>query len=789
MLDVGSQIARLRILDVVGAGGMGVVYRAHDDELDREVAVKVITPELAAEPSFRERFREEMRLAASLEHPHVCPVYHAGDLGGELFVVMRFVKGEDLGARIGREALAPAVAAALVTQLASALDHAHARGLSHRDVKPENVLLDEAGNAYLTDFGLAVDSGPVDDEGVVAGTLAYFAPERCTGGAAGPGSDQYALACLAYALLTGVPPFVREHDAALLYAHLREHPPSLAERGLSRLDSVLRRALEKDPDGRYPSCGAFAEELALALARTESSGPENWPESLPRPATRLIGRERELSHVTALLADPETKLLTLTGPGGTGKTRLAIQAAAVTSEGFPGGVLWIPLAPLRDPAHVLPAIAYSLEVGEQSGTTLADSLRARLAGEELLLVLDNAEHLLPAIATDVAHLRDIPGPTLLITSRARLDLQAEHLYPVPPLTERDGINLFNDRAHYLDPDHDPADPAIPELCERLDRLPLAIELAAARVPLYRPARLVEELSQHLDLLQGARDHDPRHSTLRATIDWSYELLAPSDQRVFRALSVFAGGCTLDAAVEVAAAEPDLLQSLIDKSLVRRRDTQLAARYWMLETIREYAHQKLVESDEAALVRGRHADRILTLAGLAEEGLRGPDARRWLDELDEESENLRTALAWLEETGQTEAQLTVVGQVRSFWYTRGRWSEGLRWAEAALVRSDRERSIPRATALRAAAVFATELGDPDAARVHGEESLSIFRELEDQRGVTWALKGLAIVTALAGDYAEARRLFEEAIGVASESRRPTHACDPDRRPRRARDEAR
>jgi hypothetical protein len=268
--------------------------------------------------------------------------------------------------------------------------------------------------------------------------------------------------------------------------------------------------------------------------------------TLPVPATPFLGREHEVAQVVSLLTHPDTRLLTLTGPGGTGKTRLAIHAASQANDHYPDGTTWVPLAPLRDPTLVLPTIAQALDLREQPGQPLADTLAQTLLGKQALLLLDNAEHLLPDAARELAALLQVcPTLNLLITSRERLAVTAETAWPVPPLDDLDGERLFLDRAHAAGVDLS-LDETIRDLCRRLDQLPLAIELAAARTPVLVPAQLLERLGQRLDLLKGARDTDPRQRTLRATIDWSYELLDPEEQRVYRALSVFADGCTLDA---------------------------------------------------------------------------------------------------------------------------------------------------------------------------------------------------------------------------------------------------
>ena len=261
--------------------------------------------------------------------------------------------------------------------------------------------------------------------------------------------------------------------------------------------------------------------------------------NLPVPATTFLGREREVAEIASLLQDG-ARLLTLTGPGGTGKTRLAIHSAAEAAESFPDGIWWVPLSSLREAHLLVSSVAQALAVEEEAGRDLLTGVQARLVGRRALLILDNAEHLMPEVASGIAALRDIEGPTLLVTSRERLQLQGEHMYSVPSLADRDGIELFLTRARAMGSGVDSSE-AVAELCSRLDNLPLAIELAAARTVVFSPEQLVDRLSQRLDLLKAGRDADPRQQTLRATIEWSYDLLESEEQRLFRALSVFAGG--------------------------------------------------------------------------------------------------------------------------------------------------------------------------------------------------------------------------------------------------------
>ena len=344
--------------------------------------------------------------------------------------------------------------------------------------------------------------------------------------------------------------------------------------------------------------------------------------TLPVPQSAFLGREREVAEVAALLSREETNLVTLTGPGGTGKTRLSLQAAAEVSDRFPNGVYWVALAQLRAASLLVPSLARAVDVQEQGERPLLQTLSERLGGKRLLVLLDNAEHLLPELATELASLRAaVPTLSLLVTSRERLQLDGERLYAVPALSEHEAVDLFVDRAAALGVPVGESG-ALSELCGRLDRLPLAIELAAARTTVFMPEQLLDRIAERLDLLEGGRDADPRQKTLRATIEWSYDLLAEDDQRLLRRMSVFGGGCTYDAAEAICECEADTLESLIDKSLVRRRETEFGPRYWLLETIREYAAEQLAITDEGAVVRRRHAEWFSALAEGAELRLRG-----------------------------------------------------------------------------------------------------------------------------------------------------------------------
>jgi non-specific serine/threonine protein kinase len=449
------------------------------------------------------------------------------------------------------------------------------------------------------------------------------------------------------------------------------------------------------------------------------------------------------------------RLLTLTGPGGTGKTRLALQAAAEASDSFRDGIWWVPLAPLRDPKLVLETAAQV--VGSRNG------LAAHIADKEMLCLFDNFEQVVEAGSELAELLAACPNLAVLVTSRERLRVAGEQTYPVPPLAPPDGIALFSARARAVDPSFTPTEP-VAELCLRLDSLPLALELAAARTALFSPKQLLERLSQRLDLLKGERDADPRQQTLRATIEWSYDLLSEDEQTLFARLSVFAGGCTYEAAGEVAGADPDTLQSLLDKSLLRRRDSELEPRYWMLATIREYAAERLEESGEALELGRRQAEWCLALAQEAEPELRR-DSEAWVERLEAEHDNIRAALDAFGASHQDELALRLAGAVSRFWYLRSHLAEGLRRLESVLEVQSAP-AAARAKALTGASVLELNIHG-GMARLHAEQALDLYRALRDVWGIAYATMMVGNALGEGGDVAAAAPVLEESVRLFRE----------------------
>jgi predicted ATPase/Tfp pilus assembly protein PilF len=670
----------------------------------------------------------------------------------------------------------------------------------------------------------------------VLGTPHYMAPEIATGEPMGPAVDRYALAVIAYELVTGTVPFDAATPQSVLMLHVQQPVPAprLANPALSpALEAVLLRGLEKAPEARYPTATAFVTALREAAldasdptglaspvatanqrdpiaptARIVSAGPGAnaaapstlASHNLPAALSSFIGRTREQDAVRTLLGAHQ--LVTLVGTGGTGKTRLALIVAAGWRAHCRNGVWLVELAPLSDPELIPSALSTVLGLEEEPGRPLLRTVIDYLEDKHLLLVLDNCEHLVHACAALAGDLlQRCPGLRILATSREGLGVPGEQIYRVPRLAVPDpvafgslneleqveAVRLFVTRARERQADFTLTArnaAAVAAVCARLDGLPLAIELAAGRVGSLPLEAIAAQLEQSIRLLRGGpRAMPARQQTMQAALDWSWDLLDGAERMLLGRLSVFARGWVLETAGLVCGEEDqdgwevaELLAALVDKSLVvLGGNAEMQGRYRLLEPVRQYAAARLVEAGEEGCIHERHLDWCLALAEQGAVQLWGPSQDSWLERLEGEHDNIRAALAWSldgERAGNEAAVkgLSLAAALARFWRMRGYFGEGRRWLNETLAHGNRcDAPAPlRARALGRAGGLARSQSDYPQARKLLEESLSLYRELDDKDGVATALNNLANVALEQGDYHRAVSLWEESLSLSRES---------------------
>ncbi len=807
---IGEHLGNYRLVRLLGSGGFADVYLAEQIYLNTLVAIKVLNTHLTSDTMGN--FLSEARQLSHLDHAHIIRVLDFGLAQEMPYLVMEYAPGGTLRERHPRGSRVPLQAIiSYVTDVAPALQYAHDQGLVHGDLKPENLLLGKNERVLLSDFGIALLVPAPNSLHVpeMYGTLIYMAPEQIRG-APGLQSDQYALAVMMYEWLSGQPPF-QGSATELLSQHLFATPTLLREQYPViplAVERVVLKALSKDPMLRFVDVQSFATALREASQVETSANPfqvQNPPtpvkgelagtgspvpfQNLPFLLTPLIGREHQEQAISSLLLRPEVRLLTLTGTGGIGKTRLAQKVAKDLIKEFPHGVCLVQLAPLSDPDLVVPTIAQTLGLRDVEEHSLFESLKAFLRDKHLLLLLDNFEQVLQASPALVKLLLACPSIKILVTSRAVLHVEGEYEFSVPPLSLPDPLHLpaheellrygavalFVQRAQAVKPNFALSEDnatAIAQICIRLDGLPLALELAAARSKLLSPQALLGRLTHRLAVLTSGRQDAPtRQQTLRNTISWSYDLLNAEEQGCFRRLAIFVGGCSLEAAEAVCSATADislppmdLVASLLDKSLIQQSDRSGdEPRLLMLETIREYALERLADSGELEATGESHALYYLALAEQGEPELFGHQQRLWMGRLMWDTENFRTALQWSQAHHRKEQLLRLAGNLGHFWYMCGRFSEAMLWIETALREVAPDVAVSaRIKALYIVALIASHLGQSDLLFVRARECLALARQNEGSRGFVIASWPLVHHLLADGNMFEAHAQAEETL---------------------------
>jgi predicted ATPase/serine/threonine protein kinase/uncharacterized protein HemY len=832
----GTLLANRYLLEeVVGAGGMSAVYRSTDTRTGATVAVKLLHAFLATNDRHVARLRREARVMASLSSPRIARVLDFDTHDHTPFLVMEYVAGLTLADVLLQRRVSIVEALGIALEVARALEAAHARGIVHRDLKPSNIKLVD-GQAKVLDFGIASVAGDttLTASGAYLGTPEYSAPEHLEGPGDGR-SDIYALAIIMFEMLEGSPPFRAPTPLAVLYQHASKQPPPLAEHTPAAVQQIVLRCLAKGPDARYQTASELTEALLAALRslpggegythglvavaapkpegaqspggdphtpqRSDTLSIDTVPNNLPKERTSFIGRERELEHVARLLAT--SSLVTLSGIGGCGKSRLAREAAAQLRSQFTDGIWLVDLAPLADEALIPQAIAAALGVREDPRRPIMELVTTFISTKQVLLILDNCEHLIVGCAqVTQALLGACPLMAVLATSREALSAGGEVVWRVPSLTlptpveaiadadqtdflmTFDAVHLFVERAttHTLDFTLTSANAApVVALCQRLDGIPLALELVAARTVEHPPEVLATLVQEHFRLLLGGTAAAlSREQVIRAALEWTYALLSEEEQALFRRIGVFAGGFSSEAVLAVCGEGESpgevsrALRCLSDWYLVTTEHADPGLRYRMLEPLGQLAREKAQTAGEAATLRARHRDWFVALAQEAKSQLRGAAEARWLQRLDLDYSNLRAALAWSTNTAATQG-LQVATALFIFWDIRGYYREARTGFEQLLQLADDAPLDLQAEALGDMGMLAWRQGDYSAARTHLEQSLGLRRTIGDPQGMSISLHGLGNIAYEQGDYAAARARFEESLSLRRQVGEPAEVA--------------
>ncbi len=809
-LPAGTLLREYRVTLVLGEGGFGIVYLAHDSALDRRVAIKEYLPSsmaaraadgvsvaikgeiyAAAYAKGLASFLNEAKLLGRFDHPALVKVYRFWEGNGTAYMVMPFYEGPTLRhvlASLGRPPTEDEVGAWL-WPLLDALEVLHADNCFHRDVAPDNILITATG-PLLLDFGAARRVIGDLTHALTAVLKPGFAPIEQYGESVdmvqGPWTDIFALASVLYLAITGIKP--APATERIVADRLKPLSQLAAGRFRPGFLAAVDRAMAVMPEFRPQSVAQFRAmlkgELALPAAAPANPAPvrraiASTAHNLPRQRTSFVGRESEIAEIKALL--DQAALVTVLGMGGMGKTRLTIQVAGELFQRYPDGTWFVDLSAIADPALVPSVTARALDIFDEPGRPLVETLCAWLKPRRVLLVLDNCEHVVQAVAEMVdAILEEAPLVQVLASSRELLDVPGEQAYPIHPLPLPEpeastqtallspALRMFTDRARAQRPDFAPErEPAgtLVELVTRLEGIPLAIELAAARLKTLSIPEIVAGLDRRYEVLAGgSRLLQPRQQTLRALVDWSYDLLDAEERAMFARLAVFAGGFTEDAALAVCPEEdqeegqalraqvPALLNSLVQKSLAQREGEAGAGRYRLLDTLRDYAREKLAESDPGHATAARHCAHYFALAKVAARSIHGADQGRWVRRLDEELENLRAATACAM-SGATDALIAVKLAVAltGYWILRGHTSEGRKLVQAALALPAVQQSpLAQAWALYTGAALAETQGDHAAASRMLGTCLALRRELGNPVEIAMTLSTLSMARLQAGD---------------------------------------
>ena len=803
---------RYRLERELGAGGMATVYLADDLRHQRKVAVKVLKPELAAAVG-AERFVREITTTANLRHPHILPLFDSGERDGILFYVMPLIEGETLRDRLRRESrLSIDAALRIADDIADALHYAHARGVVHRDIKPENILL-ENGHAVVADFGIAQLARDTRDEkltqtGMSLGTPHYMSPEQATAEAVDERTDQYALACMLFEMLVGQPPYSGANATAIIMRHVMDAVPDVTAARAevpANVGAAISRAMAKNAHDRFATIGDWRAALQATGQRTAAhtaAGIAQPPlrKLPPSPPTALLGRDAQVESAIAELQNG-ARILTITGVGGTGKTRFAIELFTRLHQAYEGGAAFVSLASVTAASEVLSTIATTLDIAEAHGRSALDAIVTVIGARRVLLVVDNMEQVIDAAGDIAALSAQCAGLHIVTTSRRPLKVGAEVELALPPLelpSQGDttvnelmhcpSVALFVQRAAKVKAGFALTDAnaaVVTKICRSLDGLPLALELAAARVRILEPAALLQRLDHALDLLtSGDRDLPLRQRTLRATISWSYSLLSPDEQRTLRRLSAFHEGWTFEAMERVCYDEADRgraldeLESLVEKGLVRVIGS--GERYTLLETIRAFSAEQLHAGGEVAAVRDAHAAYFSEFARGVHEGIEGTEQLAAMARGRAENANTLAALGWLADKARhgdhqaLQQALAMCGGLCWYWHIVGLHMVAGEMVSALLTLArDHAPSRERAMACFTSAMVNVSTGRFGEAIADWTRQADDAHALGDDALASFGHGGVGYASLGAGDVEQSAKSLERAIECAQRAGNAFH----------------
>ena len=828
-LKKGKCFGNYEIIKQIGTGGMGEVYLAQDNKLDRQVAVKILNENFSKHESNLTRFIQEAKAASALNHPNILVIHEIGESEQTHYLVSEFIKGKTLREVLQDENLKLSEILDISIQIANALTAAHEARLAHRDIKPENIMIRPDGFVKVLDFGLAKlveqknksilglkDStlkGNQTAEGVILGTINYMSPEQAKGKRVDMRTDIFSLGVVIYEMIAGQTPFAGDSMSETFANLLNAEPQPLSHFAAnipSELQRIVSKMLRKNKDERYQTMKGLSMDLKSLQKRLEfeyetkhSETPKKGhreqvnekteliadfgkiksdtekqnkieiqnipPNNLSIQITKLVGREKEIAKIIELLRYDDVRLITITGIGGMGKTRLAKEVASEVLSYFMDGVFFIDLAGLTNIKLVALTIAQLLGVKESDGKPIIEMLKDYLREKRILLVVDNFEQIVDAAPQIDELLSATKNLKILITSRILLRLTVEREFVVPPLSlpnktvqvlpnellKYEAIRLFVERAQGAKPKFaltEENSQSVAEICLQLDGLPLAIELAAARVKILSPQAILVKLENRLQLLTGGGcDLPTRQQTMRNTLEWSYNLLTEDEKRLFRSLSVFMDGFMFEAAEVICLNNElnespievlDLITSLLDKSLIVSKERQDGSmRFRMLEVVREYGLEALETNGEMNEMRRIHAEYFLALGEEAEPHLQAADAAKWLNNLEEDHDNLRVAIHWLFEN-DTEMAARLAAAIRIYLVNHSHLTEGREWLNLALERSDGLPVVVRFKLLNVLGWLALSQGDYIAAWKLHKENLEESRTANDKKRIAESLRAWA-----------------------------------------------